>query len=735
MSTSKTFIEPSVTQASAEDAVSLPVRNLKSSPQRFFNRELTWLEFNNRVLEEATDMQNPLLERLRFLSIAGSNLDEFYMVRVAGLQAQVDDGITVKSIDGKNPKEQLKRIHAKAKPIIQKAQSILNDLFDELAGENIHLLKPNDLNTEDKEALQDIYENEIFPILSPIAIDPAHPFPFVANKELVLALRLQAGKGKNKQFLDAVIPVPPALDRFIRLPGDGQRFILLEDVIMMHLSTLFSPFKLLDHTLMRIIRDSELEVQEEAEDIVRNFETALKRRKRGSIILLVVRKDASEEILEFLSEELQIASYNILHSEGFVGLSDLSGLITDERTDLMYAPYRERYPERIKDFNGDCFAAIKAKDLVIHHPYESFDVVVQFLKQAASDPNVLSIRQTLYRTSKDSPIVKALIEAAEAGKSVTAVVELKARFDEEANIKWAKDLEDAGAQVVFGFVDYKTHAKMSLIARRENNKIVQYAHFGTGNYHPSNAKIYTDLSFFTCDPVLCTDAVKTFNFMTGYAMPSDLEKLHIAPISLRNKLVKLIDGEIKNAKKGKPAAIWAKMNSLVDSKMIDKLYEASSAGVDIHLVVRGICCLRPGIKGLSENIEVRSVIGRFLEHSRIYAFANGKGLPSKHAQLYISSADLMTRNMDHRIEAFVPIENRTVHQQVLDQIMVANLVDTTNSWVLQYDGSYKKATPDDEGIDFSAHDYFMTNPSLSGRGSALDENSMPPRLWFSQKNK
>ena len=695
-------------------AVTLPTEDI-SGPGRFFNRELSWLAFNWRVLEEARNPRVPLLERVRFLSISATNLDEFYSVRVAGLMELVREGNINPSDDGLTPAEQLARINADARKLMDTQQTTWSALKREMEREGIHVVARARLTKADLAYLSEHFLSKVFPVLSPLAIDPAHPFPFIPNTGFCLALELE--RDSDKRRLQALLPIPQQIDRFVRLPGEA-RFLPLEQLLMIHLGSLFPGYRDVGSCSFRVLRDSDLEVEDEAEDLVREFETALKRRRRGQVIRMSVSAGAPADLQALVMQELHVDPDEVVAEKGLVGIADVKELVLSERPDLLWPPFTPRVPERVQDHEGDMFAAIKQKDILLHHPYETFDLVVRFLDQAANDPNVLAIKQTLYRTSKDSPIVSSLCEAAEAGKSVTALVELKARFDEAANIRQSRRLERSGAHVVYGFINYKTHAKISTVVRREGDQLVTYTHYGTGNYHPITAKIYTDLSFFTCDAALGRDATKVFNYLSGYVQPEGLENLAISPISLKQRLLELIARESAFAKAGKPASIWAKMNSVIDSEVIDALYAASQAGVKISLVVRGICGIRPGIKGLSENIRVKSIVGRFLEHSRIVCFGNGHDLPSEQARVFFSSADWMGRNLNRRVETLVEAKNPTVKAQIVSQIMAANMADEAQSWILQPDGKFIRHLPENRDKLFSCHRFFMEFPSLSGRGSA-----------------
>ena len=723
--------DPSIADDDLQHSPFIGDADIDNGSDRYFNRELSWLGFNERVIEEAQNSSHPLLERLRFLSISGNNLDEFFMVRFAGLVGQYRQNIEERSADGLTASQQLRAIAEHADRLMQNQQKVWDELLTALAKEDIFVQPVEALKDNEKSWLEQHFVDQIFPVLTPQAMDPAHPFPFIPNKGLSLVFDLV--RDSDNRNIRELVMIPSGLPRFVRLPSETPTYVLVESVIQAYSGRLFPGYAVANSGLFRIIRDSDIEVEEEAEDLVRYFRSAIKRRRRGDVIRLEIGGDVSEPVAVMLRENLLTEGATESRIEGIVSIGDLGLLVEEDRPDLKFTPHSPRFPERIREHGGDCFAAIRDKDIVVHHPYESFEVVIEFLRQAAADPDVVAIKQTLYRAGKQSAVIRALIDAAEAGKSVTAVVELKARFDEEQNLVWASELERAGVQVVYGFIEWKTHAKISMVVRKEADGYRTYCHFGTGNYHPITAKIYTDLSFFTDDPKAGRDAAQLFNYITGYVEPKELELISMSPRDLRSDLMALMEQEIANVRAGKPGMIWAKMNSLVDPAIIEKLYQASNAGVDVDLVVRGICCLRPGVPGMSDNIRVKSVVGRFLEHSRIWAFGNGKELPNDDANLYISSADWMPRNLDRRVEYMMPITNKTVHDQVLDQVMVANLIDDEQSWELNSDGSYTRIKPSE--TPFNLHRYFMTNPSLSGRGKALKKSNAVPRLSLRRRKK
>ena len=680
----------------------------------FFDRELSWLSFNERVLSQYLRPDFPLGEKLRFIAISANNLDEFFMVRIAGLRQLKKRGyLTIPGSDQKLD-ELLARVIDRSAKLRLQQQAAFNCILSQL-GKVCEITDIKNLNKQELHWLNNQFSESILPLLSPTTLDPIHPFPFIQNKGKGLLLELLTQKD---ELIRAVIRLPDSCPRFIRISGASLRFVKVEDAITKFVNLIFPKYKIKKAGMFRVLRDSEMQIDDEASDLLSQFESSLKRRRRGEIVSLVISDNFSKATLNFLKREMRADTSAIYQISGFVGLQDVDEILRHLPQKLLFKKWNARLPRRIIDFNQDIFAAIKQKDLLVHHPFEEFGVVIKLLEQAANDPDVLAIRQTLYRTTSGSPIAKALIKAAENGIAVTAVIELKARFDEENNIKLARELEKAGAQVTYGLGQLKVHSKLSLIMREEDKKIVSYVHCGTGNYHPTNSETYTDFSFFTCEKSICEDVRLIFNFLTSYIQPDNLVRSKISPNSSHQWFLDCLDNEIRNAKAGKPAFFLGKANALQEKTIIEKLYDASNAGVEITLFVRGICGLRPGVIGMSENIKVFSIIGRFLEHGRFYVFGNGDAMGSKQNELFLSSADLMHRNFFNRIEVFLPILNTTLRKQFFEQIIPALISDNVNRWELKDDGRYIPNVPKTK--NFSSQDFFMKTISLSGQGSGSE---------------
>ena len=702
----------------------------KNSPRRFFNRQLSRLCFQKRLLEEADNKAHPLLERLRFLSLSGADLEAFYLTRVAPLRRRVEAGFEKLGPDGLAPKEQLRKVRKLVVELNLEQARIWARLRVDLAGQNFHIIDERELGSQDHKWLKNHFIENIFAVLTPIAVDPAHSFPFIANRGMTLGLEL-AKSGAADHVIYALVPLPRQLTRFILLPEkDGFediRFIRLETVVTLFINDLFPSLDVQAHGVFRLLRDSKVKHAKRAENLEHSFEPVLQKRRHGEVILLEFEQSTARHLRRFIVDKLQVGENKVQVEEGMVGLLDFSQLIVKDRADLLFAAFTPRYPERLRAQGGDIFSTIGQKEFIVHHPYESLNVVLHFLRQAVNDPDIVSIKWMLDQTSDDPAIIKALKDAAQSGTSVTAIMTLRNGSDKEAKMACIHDLESVGVYVLHGSAAVKTDAKLAQIMRREHGTLKSYIHIGTGNDHPVADKIYTDLSYFTDDPVLGRDVSRIFNTITGGAPPAELEAMSISPDGIRDRMIDHIREEIYHAKEGRPAQIWLKMNALDDLQIIDALYEASYAGVGIDLVIKGICRLRPGLAGLSENIRVKSVMGRFLEHSRIYCFGAGHGLPSDKSVVYISSADMVDENMDRQIEVMVPISGRRVHQKIMEQIMQAYLADNQQSWHILSDGVSRRFDLQEGTKAFNAHKYFMNDPSLSGRGKSPEER-FPPLL-------
>lgn len=677
-----------------------------NNPTNFFNRDLSWVEFNRRVLEEALDPDLPLLEKVKFISIFHSNLDEFYMIRISGLKEQVAAGVAEPTIDGLTPIEQLRIIEKTLHPMLNQVMDLwMNEVVPELNKHRVEIISYEEMDEKEKEILTNYFKKEIYPVLTPLAFDPGRPFPYISNLSLSLAILVRKPNGENhfaRVKVPSILPRLLQIDKIInpefKIQINGKfssRFVWLGDVIKANLQLLFPGMEVIEAHRFRITRDTDIELQEdEADDLLRVIEENIRQRRFGSVVRLEVASKMPEFMLETLMENLQIKREDVHVLDGPIGLSDVMMLYDLPLHQLKFKAYYPTIPKTFED-EEDIFSVIKQKDVLLHHPYHSFTPVIDFIKQAAKDPDVLAIKQTLYRVGSNSPIVKYLIEAAERGKQVAVLVELKARFDEENNIFWARELEKVGVHVVYGLVGLKTHAKMTLVVRREIDGVNRYVHLSTGNYNAGTAKLYTDLGLFTVNPDICTDVSDIFNYLTGYSKQSDFKKLVVAPISMREKFLALILREIENIKAGGKGHLIFKLNSLVDPVLISALYEASNSGVKIDLIIRGICCLVPGIKNVSENIKVISIVGRYLEHSRVFYFYNNGS-----EEIYLSSADLMQRNLDRRVEIVFPIEDEKLKKELMRTLIKVSVKDNVKSRLLNPDMSYTKVDgKNDKKID------------------------------------
>ncbi|MGA9771876.1 MAG: polyphosphate kinase 1 [Blastocatellia bacterium] len=674
------------------------VRNVTLPPtlalnrQMLFNREVSWLCFNNRVLEEALDHSHPLLERLKFLSIFSTNLDEFFMIRVSGLKQQIDEGVMELSFDGLTATAQLRLIAEKLRPMVtEQMRCLKNDILPELSAQGIVITPYRALSDRERRSLNAYFLENVFPVLTPQAVDPSHPFPYISNLSLNLGVMIEASEEAASSAAGAGGPrfarvkVPPIVPRLVPVGDSGAEFTLLEELIAANISVLFPGMRVGEFHLFRVTRDADIEIREdEANDLLRVMEQELRKRRFGTAVRLEVASTMPQEMVRYLETSLGLTSDDIYTNEGPLNVPDLMALYKQDKPEIKDKPLLASLPLLFRT-GEPIFDIIKRHDILMHHPYNSFSTVIDFINSAAIDPDVLAIKMTLYRTGQDSPIVRALMEASERGKQVAVLVELKARFDEEKNIEWARQLERAGVHVVYGLIGLKTHCKLALVVRREADSLRRYVHLGTGNYNPTTARIYTDIGLFTSNPQIGADATELFNYLTGFSRQIEYRRLIVAPVNMRDRLIGFIEREMEHQKAGRPARIIAKINSLTDTKIIRKLYEASQTGVPIELIVRGVCSLRPGVPGLSDTIDVISIVGRFLEHSRIFYFANGGD-----EDIYIGSADWMLRNIDRRVELLTPIEDPRLKKHLKEEVLDLCLRDNVKARRLLLNGNYQR---------------------------------------------